>query len=245
VETTDTTIPIAVAPDVIIEPTSAVTPEPTPAPTPVAKSTSETAGDEQPSSARRGRGRPRKADAASKTPATVIEAAVETLPSDIKEVTAEVGLKVSDAPKKPARRGRKPKAEVQSETPATEPMTKPVTEATAESAPKAPAEETGATSKAAADLEPSTDDSLPTDISGQPKRSRGRGRRHASKIAESGPGLSVSDLKAQLMEDGTEPAKIDSAEPEKAKRRGRGRPRKDVGSDPAPTTSPANTAESE
>ena len=46
------------------------------------------------------------------------------------------------------------------------------------------------------------------------------------------PDLSVSDLKAQLMEDIAEPTKVDSAEPEKAKRRGRGRPRKAVAANP-------------
>ena len=76
-------------------------------------------------------------------------------------------------------------------------------------------------------------------------RSRGRGRRRAPDVAESGPDLSVSDLKAQLMEDAAEPTKNDSAESEKAKRRGRGRPRKATVANPTQAESPRNATEGE
>jgi hypothetical protein len=48
-----------------------------------------------------------------------------------------------------------------------------------------------------------------------------------------------------LMEDVTEPTKADSAEPEKAKRRGRGRPRKAVAANPTQAESPLNVTEAE
>ena len=79
----------------------------------------------------------------------------------------------------------------------------------------------------------------------KPHTRDGRGRRRAPEVTESGPDLSVSDLKAQLMEDETEPAKADSPELEKAKRRGRGRPRKAVAADPTQTESPLNATEAE
>ena len=125
-----------------------------------------------------------------------------------------------------------------------ESVAKPATEVTAESTSQPPVEADVAP-KVTAEAENGTDNPAPTATPEQPKRGRGRGRRRAPDVAESAPDLSVSDLKAQLMEDVKEPTKADSAEPEKAKRRGRGRPRKAVAANPTQAESPLNMTEAE
>ena len=247
VEAIDTPTPTEATPNVTPEQTSDTTLEPTPesvVAAPVAESTSETASDEQPKPARRGRGRPRKTDTAVEAPAAEIDVAAETGSSETKEVAADPAPVDSDAPKKPARRGRKPKAKAEPDASVSESVAKPATEVTVDSAPQTPVE-TDVAPKAAAEPESHKANPAPTGTPEQPKRGRGRGRRRAPEVTESGPDLSVSDLKAQLMEDVTEPAKADSAEPEKAKRRGRGRPRKAVAADPTQTESPLNATEAE
>ena len=115
---------------------------------------------------------------------------------------------------------------------------------TAERTPQPPVE-TDIALKVTTEAENGADNPAPTANPEQPKRGRGRGRRRAPDVAESAPDWSVSDLKAQLMEDVTEPTKADSAEPEKAKRRGRGRPRKAVAANPTQAESPLNMTEAE
>ena len=249
VEAIDTPTSTEVTPDVTLEPSSDLTPK-SPSESgvaaPVAESSSEVASDEQLKlkPPRRGRGRPRKADTAAEAPVAEIDVAIETVSSDTKEVTANTAPDDSDAPKKPASRGRKPKANTEPEDSVSDSVAKPATEVTAESAPKTPVE-TDVAPKVAAEPDNDIDNPAPTGTPEQPKRGRGRGRRRAPEVTESGPDVSVSDLKAQLMEDVTEPAKTDSAEPEKAKRRGRGRPRKAVASDPTQAESPLNATETE
>ena len=247
VEAVDAPTSTEVTPEVTSEPTSDPTPESTPEPVvaaPVAESPSETASDEQPKPARRGRGRPRKADTTVEAPVTESDVAAETASSETKEVAADTASDDSDAPKKPARRGRKPKAKAEPESSVSEPVAKPATEVPPESTPQPPVE-TDVAPKVTAEAENGTDNPEPAATPEQPKRSRGRGRRHAPDVAESAPDLSVSDLKAQLMEDVTEPTKADSAEPEKAKRRGRGRPRKSVAANPTQAESSLNVTEAE
>ena len=125
-----------------------------------------------------------------------------------------------------------------------ESVAKPATEVTAESNPQPPVE-TDVAPKVTAEAENGTDNPAPIATPEQPKRGRNRGRRRAPDVPESAPDLSVSDLKAQLMEDVTEPTKADSAEPEKAKRRGRGRPRKVVAANPTQAESPLSVTEVE
>ena len=247
VEAIDTPTPTEATPNVTPEQTSDTTLESTPesvVAAPVAESTSETASDEQPKPARRGRGRPRKTDTAVEAPAAEIDVAAETGSSETKEVAADPAPVDSDAPKKPARRGRKPKAKAEPDASVSESVSKPATEVIVDSAPQTPIE-TDVAPKAAAEPESDKANPAPTGTPEQPKRGRGRGRRRAPEVTESGPDLSVSDLKAQLMEDETEPAKADSPELEKAKRRGRGRPRKAVAADPTQTESPLNATETE
>jgi ribonuclease E len=247
VEAIDAPTSTEVTPEVTPEPTSDPTPDSTPEPVaaaPVAESPSETASDEQPKPARRGRGRPRKADTTVEAPVTESDVAAETASSETKEVAADTASDDSDAPKKPARRGRKPKAKAEPESSVSEPVAKPATEVPPESTPQPPVE-TDVAPKVTAEAENGTDNPAPAATPEQPKRGRGRGRRRAPDVAESGPDLSVSDLKAQLMEDVTEPTKADSAEPEKAKRRGRGRPRKAVAANPTQAESSLNVTEAE
>ncbi len=247
VEAIDTPTSMEVTPEATSEPASDLTPESIPEPivaAPVAQPPSETTSDEQPKPPRRGRGRPRKADTAVEAPVLEGDVAAETASSETKEVAADTASDDSDAPKKPARRGRKPKAKVEPEAPVSESVAKPATEVTAESTPQASVE-TDVAPKVTAEAEHGTDNPAPTATPEQPKRGRGRGRRRAPDVVESGPDLSVSDLKAQLMEDVTEPTKADSAEPEKAKRRGRGRPRKTVAANPTQAESPLNATEAE
>ena len=243
----DTPTSTEVTPDGTPEKTSDLTVKSPPEPVmdaSVAESSSEIASDEQPKPPRRGRGRPRKADTTAEAPIAEIDLAAETVSSDTKEVTVDTAPDDSDAPKKPVRRGRKPKATTEPENSVSESVAKSVTEVTAENAPKTPVEKDVAP-KATAEPENDTDNPTPTGTPEQPKRARGRGRRRAPEVIEPGPDLSVSDLKAQLMEDVTEPAKTGSAEPEKAKRRGRGRPRKAAASDPTQGESPLNPTETE
>lgn len=234
--------------DATPEPTNSLTTGSSPesvAPATMSESTSETASDEQSKPRRRSRGHPRKADTTIKAPNTETDAPAETLPSDSKKVSADKAPEGSDVPKKPIRRGRKSKAKVEPEASVSESVVKPTAEVPAENVPQSPVE-TDAAPKAAAEPETSTGKPVQTDgAPEQPKRGRGRGRRRAVEVTESSSDLSVSDLKAQLMEDETEPAKTDSIEPEKAKRRGRGRPRKAVASDTTQAESSVKATETE
>ena len=161
---------------------------------------------------RRGRGRPRKTEAATDDTSAESSAPVENT-TEVQPESAPVIEAINEAEKpnkKPARRGRKPKVEAD-DAPA---------EVTAEEPTQPVAEEPA--NELAADV-------AVEDGSDKPKRGRGRGRRHAPEaVTESTTAPSVSDLKAQLLEDGVDAgttATTDDAE--KPKRgRGRGRPRK-------------------
>jgi ribonuclease E len=193
--------------------------------------TSEAPKDDKPQRARRGRGRPRKSevaadDNAAESPVTV-ENTAEAQPESA--VVAETNAEAEEPKKKPARRGRKPKAKAD--------------EAPAEVATAEPAQtvtEVVATEQSA--------EATVEDSSDKPKRGRGRGRRRAPEAAtEDTAAPSVSDLKAQLLEDGvdagTTAATGDAEKPKRA--RGRGRPRKADTEAQATDSAPQETTETE
>ena len=60
----------------------------------------------------------------------------------------------------------------------------------------------------------------------KPKRLRGRGRRGSPEVPDASPTPSVTDLRAQLVEDGADSKAPTSDEQNRPKQRGRGRPRK-------------------
>jgi len=199
--------------------------------TPDEAETSEAPKDDKPQRARRGRGRPRKSevaadDNAAESPATVentAEAQPESAP-----VTATTD-EAEEPKKKPARRGRKPKAKAE-DAPA---------EVTAAEPTQAVAEVTAAEQGAEAAVEEGSD---------KPKRGRGRGRRRAPESAtEDTAAPSVSDLKAQLLEDGVDAGTTaTTGDAEKPKRgRGRGRPRKADTEAQATDSAPQETTETE
>jgi ribonuclease E len=91
-------------------------------------------------------------------------------------------------------------------------------------------------------------DAAVEDGSDKPKRGRGRGRRHAPEaVTESTTAPSVSDLKAQLLDDGvdagTTATKDDAEKPKRG--RGRGRPRKADTEGQATDSTPQETTETE
>ncbi len=195
----------------------------------VETATADAPTEEKPKRASRGRGRPRKSEAAAESSADnqadtpVAQAEPETAPA------TEATEATEEPKKKPARRGRKPKAKAE-ETP---------TEAVSE-APAQPVAEEPATEKAA--------DTTANDDSDKPKRGRGRGRRRAPEATtESTAAPSVSDLKAQLLDDGVDAGTTASTEDaEKPKRgRGRGRPRKADTEAQATDSAPQETTETE
>jgi ribonuclease E len=174
--------------------------------------TSEAPKEDKPQRARRGRGRPRKSEvAADDTVAespTAVENSAKAQPESAE--VAETNDKEEEPKKKPAPRGRKPKAKADNapaEVAAAEP-TQTVTEVVATER------------SAEATVEEGSD---------KPKRGRGRGRRRAPEAAtEDTAAPSVSDLKAQLLEDGVDAGTTAATgDAEKPKRgRGRVRPRK-------------------
>jgi ribonuclease E len=199
--------------------------------TPDEAETSEAPKDDKPQRARRGRGRPRKSevvadDNAAESPATV-ENTAEAQPENA--VVAETNAEAEEPKKKPARRGRKPKAKAD--------------EAPAEVATAEPAQtvtEVVATEQSA--------EATVEDSSDKPKRGRGRGRRRAPEAAtEDTATPSVSDLKAQLLEDGVDAGTTAATgDAEKPKRgRGRGRPRKADTEAQATDSAPQETTETE
>ena len=171
--------------------------------------------EDKPRPTRRGRGRPRKSEAAvaDNLVEVAVTAPVDTLVEEQQESTpaTEIISEVAEeSKKKPARRGRKPKAK------ADEVTLEETPELTSGAIPEEPAPEK------------SPDEAIQGDEDKQ-KRSRGRGRRRAPEATVEGTSApSASDLKAQLLDDGAEtgsPAVTET--PEKPKRgRGRGRPRK-------------------
>ncbi|MEC8126051.1 MAG: Rne/Rng family ribonuclease [Pseudomonadota bacterium] len=196
---------------------------------------------DKPQPTRRIRGRPRKSEVAAADTSAKSSASLDTSaePAAPLEITTEVQLdsapitaavnEAEEPKKKPARRGRKPKAKAD-EAPAEE---------TAEEPKQPVAEERTTKLAAAAAVEEGLD---------KPKRGRGRGRRHASEpVIEGSTAPSVSDLKAQLLEDGVDAgttATTDDAE--KPKRgRGRGRPRKAATKAQATDSPPQETTETE
>lgn len=199
--------------------------------TPDEAETSEAPKDDKPQRKRRGRGRPRKSevaadDNAAESPATV-ENTAESQPENA--VVAETNAEAEEPKKKPARRGRKPKAKAD--------------EAPAEVATEEPAQtvtEVVATEQSA--------EATVEDSSDKPKRGRGRGRRRAPEAAtEDTAAPSVSDLKAQLLEDGVDAGTTAATgDAEKPKRgRGRGRPRKTDTEAQATDSAPQETTETE
>ena len=199
--------------------------------TPDEAETSEAPKDDKPQRARRGRGRPRKSevaadDNAAESPVTV-ENTAEAQPESA--VVAETNAEAEEPKKKPARRGRKPKAKAD--------------EAPAEVATAEPAQtvtEVVATEQSA--------EATVEDSSDKPKRGRGRGRRRAPEAAtEDTAAPSVSDLKAQLLEDGVDAGTTAATgDAEKPKRgRGRGRPRKADTEAQATDSAPQETTETE
>ena len=171
--------------------------------------------EDKPRPTRRGRGRPRKSEAAvaDNLVEVAVTAPVDTLVEEQQESTpaTEIISEVAEeSKKKPARRGRKPKAK------ADEVTLEETPELTSGAIPEEPAPEK------------SPDEAIQGDEDKQ-KRSRGRGRRRAPEATVEGTSApSASDLKAQLLDDGAQtgsPAVTET--PEKPKRgRGRGRPRK-------------------
>ena len=199
--------------------------------TPDEAETSEAPKDDKPQRARRGRGRPRNTevaadDNAAESPATV-ENTAEAQPESA--VVTETNAEAEEPKKKPARRGRKPKAKAD--------------EAPAEVATVEPAQtvtEVVATEQSA--------EATVEDSSDKPKRGRGRGRRRAPEAAtEDTAAPSVSDLKAQLLEDGVDAGTTAATgDAEKPKRgRGRGRPRKADTEAQATDSAPQETTETE
>ena len=171
--------------------------------------------EDKPRPTRRGRGRPRKSEAAvaDNLVEVAVTAPVDTLVEEQQESTpaTEIISEVAEeSKKKPARRGRKPKAK------ADEVTLEETPELTSGTIPEEPAPEK------------SPDEAIQGDADKQ-KRSRGRGRRRAPEATVEGTSApSASDLKAQLLDDGAETGSPAATEtPEKPKRgRGRGRPRK-------------------
>ena len=174
--------------------------------------------EDKPRPTRLGRGRPRKSEAAVGDNLIEVEvevavtAPVDTVVEEQQESTpaTEISEAAEESKKKPARRGRKPKAKAD-EVPLEE-----TPELTSGTIPEEPAPEK------------SPDEAIEGDADKQ-KRSRGRGRRRAPEATvENTSAPSASDLKAQLLDDGAEtgsPAATETSE--KPKRgRGRGRPRK-------------------
>jgi ribonuclease E len=177
----------------------------------VEAATSDAPQEDKPQRTRR-RGRPRKSEVAVGDTPVESSASAENTTEDQPESApvTEAGNEAEEPKKKPARRGRKPKAKAD-DAPA---------EVTVEE-PTAPVAEEPVSEPAA--------DAVVEEEPDKPKRGRGRGRRRASEaVTESTTTPSVSDLKAQLLEDGVDAgttATTDDAE--KPKRgRGRGRPRK-------------------
>ena len=135
---------------------------------------------------------------------TVVEEQQESTPA------TEISEAAEESKKKPARRGRKPKAKTDEE----------------------PLEETpeliSGTIREEPEPEKSPDEAIEGDADKQ-KRSRGRGRRRAPEATVEGASApSASDLKAQLLDDGAEtgsPAATETSEKPKHGR-GRGHPRK-------------------
>jgi len=177
----------------------------------VEAATSDAPQEDKPQRTRRGRGRPRKSEVAvGDTPGESSASAENTTEDQPESAPVTEANEAEEPKKKPARRGRKPKAKVDDA---------PV-EVTVEE-PTAPVAEEPVSEPAA--------DAVVEEEPDKPKRGRGRGRRRASEaVTESITTPSVSDLKAQLLEDGVDAgttATTDDAE--KPKRgRGRGRPRK-------------------
>ena len=187
--------------------------------------------EDKPQRSRRGRGRPRKsevaADDTSAESSVSVENTTEVQPESapVTEATNEA----EEAKKKPARRGRKPKVKVDDAP--TEVTTEEPTQPVAEEPTNEPAA-----------------DAVVEEGSDKPKRGRGRGRRHTPEaVPESATAPSVSDLKAQLLEDGVDAGTtVTTDDAEKPKRgRGRGRPRKAETEGQATDSAPQETTETE
>ena len=193
--------------------------------------TSDVPQEGKPQRARRGRGRPRKTEIAANEDSPESSAAVED-PAEVKPESAPVTEANDDAEKpkkKPARRGRKPKPG------ADDAPTEVIVEE-----PTQPEAEEPAAEKAA--------DVAVDEGSDKPKRGRGRGGRRAPEaVTESFTAPSVSDLKAQLLDDGVDAGTTVTAEDaEKPKRgRGRGRLRKADTQAQTPDSVPQETTETE
>jgi ribonuclease E len=193
--------------------------------------TSDVPQEGKPQRARRGRGRPRKTEIAANEDSPESSAAVED-PAEVKPESAPVTEANDDAEKpkkKPAHRGRKPKPE------ADDAPTEVIVEEPAQPEAEEPAAEKAA-------------DVAVDEGSDKPKRGRGRGGRRAPEaVTESFTAPSVSDLKAQLLDDGVDAGTTATAEDaEKPKRgRGRGRPRKADTQAQTPDSVPQETTETE
>ena len=200
--------------------------------TPAEVTPAEATSEEKPKRASRGRGRPRKSGIAEENNADAQAEPVATQaePENAPAIETETSETTEEPTKKPARRGRKPKAKAE-ETP-----TEVVSEVASQPVAEEPATDKGA-------------DTEVNDDSDKPKRGRGRGRRRAAPEAttESSAAPSVSDLKAQLLEDSVDASASASTEDaDKPKRgRGRGRPRKADTPAQGTDSAPQETTETE
>ena len=195
------------------------------------------ASSEDTSKPKRGRGRPRKAkpventEAAATAEAASAESTPDVQPDAVSpDESSDTGAEA--APKKRTRRGRKPKASAEptnetavegtaqvestvtgeaTEAPAVKPTPEPVAEAVETS-----------TAQAADETSDQTADSP------KPKRGRGRPRKTQPAAETVTETPSVSDLKAQLVEDtaSSEPVTAADSSEKPKRRRGRGRPKK-------------------
>ncbi len=189
----------------------------------------ETATEARP---KRGRGRPRKADAekqTAKTSDSTAEAPAAIEPaSPATEGAAEISAEEPEKPKR-TRRGRKPKAET-TEAVSAGPET---TEATpTPEAIKPPAKEQPAAAEVS-EAEPAA--AAPSEPAKPTRRGRGRGRAAPKAAADETAAPSVSDVKASLLESG----ETASTESEEKPKRGRGRGRKKPETPPAETETQA------
>ena len=173
--------------------------------------------EEPPKLERRGRGRPRKTPTPAPALAPAPAPAPALAPAAKNDLQAEIKSN-DETLKKPARRGRKPKAK---------PTNKVIVVNEAETIVAA---ENPVVKEVSA--EPVVENIIEADDviiqpEEAPKRGRGRGNRRAIKIAESPEAQSVPEVKVQLQEDTTDTKKESVEDIDKPKRgRGRGRPRK-------------------
>jgi len=173
----------------------------------------ETSPEDKSKRTSRGKGRPRKTETkieVSKsekieTPAKAGEIPL-TIASENRSVENEQPVEDAKTKKK------KPARSKEAKTDSKETINK--------TAPDTPTNPTG-------DMEPkSAGPSIEENEADKPKRGRGRGRRGSPEVTETTPTQSVTDLRAQLVEDGANTSVPASDAQDRTKQRGRGRPRK-------------------